>query len=323
MEATIIKTTGVCTDTTLRRLNETIFTVVARGDKTGFLTVSIEKSQTITLKFLSNTGEFFDAVNGTSLGQTFITPTTGTHNVFMKVSADTKMSVYNCRNVFAFGGVTLSSNTNSPVLRVETFQLANFYNAFRLRLGINSCFGDINFLAGLPNLISTQFLDGKFNNQLDVVCGVTGNVASLTNKATTTNLEFYNTAVIVDFSLFTTAAYPLLTTLVATGSNLLNFDLVHLANDKIDFLNCDTQATGITYTGTTTAFAGKILKEIYVQGCTLITAQIDNLLIACSGATWQGGKKLYLKGTRTSASDAAVTSLKANGVVVNINGATL
>jgi hypothetical protein len=52
------------------------------------------------------------------------------------------------------------------------------------------------------------------------------------------------------------------------------------------------------------------------------TAEIDQLLIDLSASTWTGGKNLILQGThaaRSAASDAAVTSLEAQGVTVSTN----
>jgi len=51
----------------------------------------------------------------------------------------------------------------------------------------------------------------------------------------------------------------------------------------------------------------------------LTSAMIDALLIDLAATTWTGDKTISLKGTRTSASDAAIATLEALGVMVSIS----
>jgi hypothetical protein len=59
--------------------------------------------------------------------------------------------------------------------------------------------------------------------------------------------------------------------------------------------------------------------QIIYLGSGLSNSEIDDLIIDLSAVTWAGDKILNIRGSRTAASDAAVTSLEAQGVTVTVS----
>lgn len=73
-----------------------------------------------------------------------------------------------------------------------------------------------------------------------------------------------------------------------------------------------------TYKFTGDTFAGRSF-TVFKVNAILASAHLDALLVALSKATWTGEKVVLLYGTRTSASDVAMSDLSNLGVTVTIN----
>jgi hypothetical protein len=79
--------------------------------------------------------------------------------------------------------------------------------------------------------------------------------------------------------------------------------------------------SSITYSGGNWPITISILELITNQFLQLPQFDVDQFLIDLDNdATWSGNKRLVIYGDRTSASDAAVTSLNSKGVTVTVYG---
>jgi hypothetical protein len=104
------------------------------------------------------------------------------------------------------------------------------------------------------------------------------------------------------------------------GSNTITGSLSSLPSVMTSFY-CQGLNTIQDYTGKVWA---SNMRRVYLRSDTvanLSAAQNDQLLIDLNnaGGTWNSEKQINLKGTRTTASDAAVTALGVKGVSVTVN----
>ena len=99
-----------------------------------------------------------------------------------------------------------------------------------------------------------------------------------------------------------------------------------LISGTIDGLPVNAQHILLPANSVITGYASRTFIQqanILLQSVNLTTAELDALLIDTSKAIWVHPAVLALKGTRSSASDAAVAALKAKPVSVYVNGVLL
>ncbi len=234
------------------------------------------------------------------------------------------------------GSNTLSGNTSD-------FNFPNLTNVFIY--GNNTITGDV---INLPNTITTLYIDG--NNSL---YGNLSDIPYSINSLTITT----NGVLVGDLSDLPRAGYSILqlkgnstslsadtaTIPIISGSTFnvdirgtLTGDLINIFNNITDFPNCifsldSNNATSVTlsYTPATINW-GSIQLNYFVLytplSNNLSSNEINNLLIDMDsysgGVTWTSCGStiaIYLNGTRTATSDAAVTSLNGKGVTVTIS----
>ncbi len=119
-------------------------------------------------------------------------------------------------------------------------------------------------------------------------------------------------------NLPTTLKYAIIQ-LNPTQTMISDFTDVSDISVNIEYFYLTNTVSAITYTPRTW---GNTMDTIYLPNVSISTSSaLDNLLIDLNRdvTTWTGTKLLRFKGTRSSASDAAVASLVAKGVTVTIS----
>ena len=111
-----------------------------------------------------------------------------------------------------------------------------------------------------------------------------------------------------------------MTFFVCGGANTITGNLSSIPS-VMTYFSCGGANTITEYTSRNFA---KNMQRVYLRSNTSINLSASNndqLLIDLNnaGGTWSGEKLINLKGTRTTASDAAVASLIAKGVSVIVN----
>jgi hypothetical protein len=140
---------------------------------------------------------------------------------------------------------------------------------------------------------------------------ITGNIADIPRNTTYFDIRGSNTITgNTSYIPSTTVAFTCLGSNTITGSlSSVSISIIFLSITGSNTIN------SYTYPKTWASTTNKIL----LNGSTNLSAALnDQVLIDLNNAvtTWAGEKIVYLKGTRTSASDAAVTALTAKGVTV-------
>lgn len=157
-------------------------------------------------------------------------------------------------------------------------------------------------LAALPKSVETLMISGDNT--------VTGNLSDIRSA---TSVEIRGNSVIGgDLKFLRDATY-----IWVAGSNTVYGDLSVLNSPNYVTLQ---GANTITYSGS--SWPTTTMRQVYVRGASSIaTADIDALLIALAATvtTWTNERTVNLKGARTSASDAAYSTLQGRGVAVTVN----
>ncbi len=232
------------------------------------------------------------------------------------------------------GSNTLSGNTSD----------FNFPNLTYLFLqGSNTVTGDV---VNLPNTITSLYMYGNntiYGSLSDIPASInilnltttgilTGDLSDLPrNGYSQLTLNGSNSSLSAD-----TSTIPIVSgvTFNVTIDGSLTGDLSDLFNGGVDFPSCtfilnasNASSCSITYTSGVFLWGSLSATQIGISTSTNLTnTEIDNLLIDIDsfggGVDWiscaGGSNVLTLNGVRTSASNAAVTSLNGKGVTVTV-----
>lgn len=186
----------------------------------------------------------------------------------------------------------------------------------------NTIFGDINclpknirnLLIGGENTISGNTINSPtgngINNMYYNVKGfntLTGDINYIPKEVTNLILGGYNT-----ISGHTSSLPPNLEAVLIDGNNTLDIDLNYVSSTATA-IQFKGNPNYLIYTGKTWTDDMNFL-ILRPSSLTLNSTQIDNLLIDLTGYTWTaterwGSKRIEIKGSRTSASNAAVDIL--------------
>jgi hypothetical protein len=138
---------------------------------------------------------------------------------------------------------------------------------------------------------------------------VTGNLSSILN-ATYVVITGNNT---VTGNLF---SIPSATTVIIQGNNTVTGNLSGIPNATNVIIQGNNT---VTFSGSWTSAT---MRQVYVRGAGNIPADVCDALIialAATATTWTNEKVINLKGSRTSASDAAYTTLQGRSVNITVN----
>ena len=234
------------------------------------------------------------------------------------------------------GSNTLSGNTSD-------FNFPNLTNV--LIYGYNTITGDV---INLPNTITSLFITGNnslYGNLLDIPYSIdlltiitngvlVGDLSDLPRAGyNILQLKGNSTSLSAD-----TATIPIISgsTFNVDIGGTLTGDLINIFNNITDFPNCafslnSDNATSVTLSYTPFTINWGSIQLNYFELITplsgnLTSSEINNLLIDMDnylgGVTWTScagiAKAIAINGSRTAASDAAVTSLNGKGVTVTV-----
>ena len=190
--------------------------------------------------------------------------------------------------------------------------------------------GDISALQNLTALTNI----GLYNTQ------VTGDISALQNLTALTNIGLYSTQVTGDISALQnltalTTIYLYSTNVTGSLDSLANlpsglvFDMGNetLTGDYFKFLNEHTNSDVVcsgNFNYTTKSWSGKSYKRI--GGDDFTCDNLDNFLndfqvVSVSSTNSSVSPSITMKGTRTPASDAAISALQSKGFTVSITEA--
>lgn len=292
--------------------------LTSTGDGSGISTITLTTSADMTVT-LDGAARFYSDAAGTLDESTSFTFTTGTHIKYLKVPSGTSN--------MAFSNIALltkwyewASFANAASLSGDVSKLLSLdYMNFR---GKNTLFGSVAALTSLT------YMRAEGSNT------ISGDISALTSL---TSIRFFGSNTLSG----SVAALTSLTSLYVTGSNTLSgsiaalTSLTYLQVRGTNTISGDMNpvVNGITYfyisgnnhmdtytAGATWSIAGTCLINPYT-GYGYSSTEIDNILIDLNNSgvinstiTLQGSSA-----ARTSASDAAVNNLVANGCTVNTN----
>lgn len=326
-----IRLPGVATSNDLPKVGEARFAVASGGDVASKIQLST-KSLGVTIRLLSGNG-FFSSTSDATSGTTSVSLASGSNVIYLKLTGkEDILCIENCHLISALGATDNSaffvSYPNSPILSGDIEALGVFTKLETLFAQGTQLYGDISVFK--ENNISLVFMDITGTK-------ITGNIASLSHCLDMRIFRASNTKITGDIDVVRN--WVILSSISLTGTNvygnlssLSNSPAVSLligsANIKGDInslssnvrgLLMDIQTDGVSFSGNGDA-KFLTIDTIKVPLCPMATSDIDNLLIMASKATtWQTTKAIVLKGSRSAASDSAVSILQSKGVTVTIN----
>ena len=208
--------------------------------------------------------------------------------------------------------------------------ISNKYALVTARFGNTGVEGNISSLSGMTALTSLYLYNTGVEGNISSLSGMTaltslslgntgveGNISSLSGMTALTSLNLGNTGVegnISSLSGMTALTYLYLKYGKCTG------DLSALP-DNLYFFSAQYATGAFTWEGTRKSTARVIAMEDVI-----LNSNIDAMLINQANCVcYFGGSEIWfhrlsLKGTRTSASDAAVAALKKMGYTITVNG---
>lgn len=281
------------TNPNLPRINEVRFPYVMTTPGLSKLQMTIKAAPTkvVTFKLASNTGEFFSDAAGTiSLGREITYNTSGLKTFYFRATASGSFVMYNSSEVSTLGSGGdwspnsnfLSDENNARITGFDIAQLALFPNLTAIIMNGHWAFGDLAVFSTLTNIITIVITDST------PIGSLYGTLAGLTNKASLTTIRIGG-AITFDFSLL--------------PNNLLNIQL--------DNMSTKIRHTGVTAVPPTFAFrSGGFLSMSLASTIASDAAEVDKILLSLDTAQASASpKNVRIKGSRTSASDAAIASL--------------
>lgn len=329
-----IRLLGAVESDLLPKVNESRFKLTKVGDGSGMSKIQITTTAIGVVVKLLNRNGYFASNNTASSGSQSVVLAVGDNVLYVKLTADDIFCIENSNYINRLGASDNSaffiSYANSPTISGDMDEFGDFTALRTLFMQNTSIGGNIGIFK--ESNISLTFVDFSGTE-------TTGNIGSLSHCIDmrifrTANSKLYGDIDVVrkwvilsSISVASTDVHGDLSsfannpaTSLMIGAKGIQGDINVLPN-TVRGIMLDNQTEGITFSGNgDTKFP--TLETIRINNCTMVTSQIDNLLIMTSKATvWQGIKTIVLKGSRSVASDSAVSTLQNFGVTITINPA--
>jgi len=313
----IVKLPKSINNTSLRKLGEIKIGLLGKGNHTSYSSMWVKSvSLPFTIKAYDDVKIYTSASLTTPLTELVVSGNVN-KQVFFTCATSGYFGILNGLNIpFSdFNPLIAQSSTLSPVINSDVTHF-NFMNVIAMNLTGSLISGTIN-----TNIENAAALTVPSNVSLKLLASTT--LTNLTANASvqvglTTNQivalfpslkQFYLSSVSMTGNISVFSASTLLIRLSLPSNTGLTIDIVSISTFALTAKYFDFSGiSGITYTGTTTQFAGRLFEYLSINGTSLNSTVLSNLLIAISGATWQSGGTLNLKGDFANISAAAVTA---------------
>lgn len=316
-----IRLPGIATDPNLRKVNETRYSMELQGDGSGYTELNLGCLNPMIIRLLNGNG-IISKSNGGQGGVAY-TLSRGSNKVYIKLNADDTLCLEDSQNLEVIGDMA-SISSNSPIIRGNIAEVEASVDLAHLMLQDTHFYGDIAVLRALPKLTvlnaSYSYISGKATDLPKTLAAILIGGTKITGKLSdfltqsTRSVDINNTSIhgeLSDFKVTGSMDYINL-----SSSPIVTGDISDLPNVKgFEAI----QETGISFTGNGSVQFTNV-EYFSLPNCSLPSSELDNLLIMLSKVTtWSSIKAVTLKGTRTSASDAAISALQNKGVTITIN----
>jgi len=272
-------------------VDEIRINITKRGDGVAKLLVS-SINGLAKLKFIDNIGKFYTDETGTTEIGNSITITGGqtAFYAYAKVIGNGELAIENASDLYSLG---LAGSFNPVLSFINDISTASFSGEIDA--------SEIGYLSQLRAINSANnwfAVTGDFNDLSELTGLETFSVSKINVFTEGNNSFFVNLPVLRTFNIASTA---------------VSIDIKYFPPTMTTLI---TRLASVTYTGgTDKIFNTSDILQFY-SGIAIPTAQVDNLLIALSKQSWNSQKTLLIQGTRSSASDDAMTTLQGLGVTV-------
>lgn len=255
---------------------------------------------------------------------------TGWNTIYIKVTSGSSNLVFADRSkIYRFGYSDITAHygwvtqTNSPTISsLSIADLAGFNAVYHVSGVLSGSLSSLNsgsltvvhLTAGTGSTVTGTWT--MSSSVTFATMAISSGTFDISGASAATSLIFSSGTITGSVSAF--AALTLLAGFSGTNFNCSG-DLSSMT--ALVNLYAPTGSSTLTYptsSGTRSWPAG--MDRIYLRSQTLPTASIDALLIDLAAqSSWTGNKVVNLKGTRSSASDAAVATLTGYGVAVTVS----
>lgn len=333
MDCLVTKLKGTVNDEELLKIDEFKIEKTVNSDWDNFSQTLLIKSSNsdIHLRIIGD-GYFTNQAGTENNGKTYTISPTGNNETFYVSNGNFIIAVDNKYNITRLNLYTGGNEYPHSKNLVGGLEALRYMTSIRqLEVSGSSLYGDVEALSGLTNLVKVELGSTDVYGDISVFSGkalttlllmdskVSGNLSSISGLTALVRLTVSS---YVSGDLETLLNFPNLNVFRYNGANLTG-DLFEVLSSKS--INTFTISTG-TYTYTTQNFSGKSYREF--GGENLVINNLDNFLndfqvISLASSVDGGGSAaIYVKGTRTSASDSAVSTLQGKGFTVTVPVAT-
>lgn len=324
--------TAVSNPEGLKKSGELILDLVFSGTGTDCTKLTIGSTLANMVEVELTSGSFFAEQNGTTNQGSTKTLGAGSNVLYFKVAQDSKLIIKNVGYVNTF--IEYVRTANSPIISVDfsEFKYARSIVTLATTLSFTGVINDLRLLTNMGNL--SLFNSNLIKGDLSVVenmpnitaiqlytVGITGSISSLANLVNLKTLNLSGTSVGGDLSVLSPLTQ--LTSIVLNATFVQGDASVIRNKPSLSALNLDGITSGITWESSSPCSQTALI-YVYIADCILSDEHLNNALISLSSAVFTGQKSIRLKANvgyiLTGGGNTAVSSLKANGVSINING---